>query len=250
MEKILVINGSPQRAKSGTLKVTNAFLNGVKKTKDCNIEILHLSDYNIKPCLGCLSCWGRTAGECVIKNDDVGIIKKKIMEADVVIESFPLYFFGMPGPMKTLTDRLLGLLTAYQGERPPEGGRPYHEFRYNMPDKKFLIISTCGYCQVVSIYDALLAQLDCIYGKANYQALLCPQGKVFSSPGLESRCEVYLEKYTIAGVEFAENGYLSEDTLKYLQEPIFTERRFQLVLQKFWHDEIEAGKTQRNNTNV
>ncbi len=244
-KKILVINGSFKKNESGTLSVTKAFLKGVQSAAPCEVEILHLADLNIKPCLGCLSCWGRTEGECAIKNDDIRLVRQKILDADIIIQSFPLYFFGMPRMVKNLMDRLLGMLTAYKGEKPPEGGLPYHEFRYDMTGKKFLVVSTCGYCQTEGVYDALLAQLDCVLGKGGYQALLCPQGKIFSQHELDARSDIYLQKYTAAGVEFAQNGKLSECTLENLQVPMLDERRFKLVINKFWQDEIAAGKAKR-----
>ena len=56
---ILVLNGSPKMNNSSTMKVTNAFLEGIKNKKDCDIEIINIQALNIKPCIGCLSCWGR-----------------------------------------------------------------------------------------------------------------------------------------------------------------------------------------------
>ncbi len=250
MDKILIINGSPHRTKSGTLKVTDAFVQGIEKAKECEVEILHLADLNIKTCAGCLSCWGRTEGECVIKNDDIGIVKQKLLEADTIIFSFPLYFFGMPGAVKTMLDRLLGMVNAYRGGKPPEGGLPYHAFRHDLSEKRLLVVSTCGYCQVDKIYDPLLMQLDCIFGKKGYQALLCPQGKIFSTPAFDERSRVYLEKYVNAGVEFADRRELSEETLKNLQVPMLNDRRFSLVFNKFWEDEFAAGKAARENKNV
>ncbi|MCD8391583.1 MAG: flavodoxin family protein, partial [Firmicutes bacterium] len=231
------------------MRVTNAFLKGLEDNCVCDTEIAALFDMNIKPCRGCLFCWGRTDGECVISDDDIPMIKRKILEADVVIGSFPLYYFGMPGTVKVMTDRLLSVMMPYRGEK-PVAGLPYHEFRYDFDSKKFLLISTCGFCQTLPTYDALLAQYDCIFGKGGYQALLCPQGKVFSTPELSGRVDVYLEKYTAAGKEFAENGVLSEDTINFLQEPIFDERRFRLLINEFWRKEREIGKKHRIEESV
>ncbi|MCD8328736.1 MAG: flavodoxin family protein [Ruminococcus sp.] len=239
-KKILVINGSPQGNASGTMRVTNAFLKGIEENSLFKTEIITLSKMNIKPCMGCLSCWGRTDGECVIRDDDVPKIKKKILDADVVIASFPLYFFGMPGTVKVLNDRLLSTMMPYRGEKAVEG-EPFQEFRYDYDSKKFLFVSTCGFGEVFPSYNALLAQLDCIFGKGGYQALLCPQGKVFSTPELDERVDNYLEKYTAAGKEFAENGVIGERTITSLQKPIFNERRFKLLINEFWRQERKAG---------
>ena len=235
--KILLLNGSPRKEKSCTIRVAEKFVAGIAAERECEIERINLSDCNITQCLGCLSCWGRTEGECIIKNDDIPMLKKKVEEADVIIESYPLYFFGMPGTVKVFTDRMLSMMCTYEGQDPEEGAS-FHGIRGGLPEgKSFFIISTCGYARTDVIYDPLLAQYDCICGKGNYYALLCPQGKTLSIPELYDRMEVYLEKYVEAGKEFATTGALTEDTVMALREPPFIDRRFKILLKKFWADE-------------
>ena len=89
--KVLVINGSPKGDNSNTLKLTNALLEGIKQNPEVKIETLTVKDMDITPCLGCMSCWGHTAGKCVI-DDVMTEVYEKVMEADLVIESFPLFF--------------------------------------------------------------------------------------------------------------------------------------------------------------
>ena len=88
--KVLVLNGSPKGEKSNTLNITKAFLDGF--SADTEVEYITVKKETIKPCMGCFSCWSRTPGKCVIK-DDMQKIYEKINSADIIIESFPLYFF-------------------------------------------------------------------------------------------------------------------------------------------------------------
>lgn len=67
MAKILVLNGSPHKNASTTMAVTNAFVKGMCEGGEYESEIINISDLNVTPCMGCLSCWARTEGECVIK---------------------------------------------------------------------------------------------------------------------------------------------------------------------------------------
>ncbi len=239
-KRILVLNGSPRRNSSSTMRVTNAFLKGVESRRKCDIEIVNIYELNIKPCTGCLSCWGRTDGECVITDDDIPQLKQKILEADVIIDSHPIYFFGMPGTVKQMTDRLLSMLLPYCGEVPVEG-KPFHEPRYDMSGKRCLLISSCGFTQTELTYDALLKEYDCIFGTENYQAILCPQGNIYASPHFNERTNVFLEKYADAGIEFAENGVISEETIKALRKPIFDERRYSLLVTNYLNGEKAAG---------
>ena len=237
---VLVLNGSPKREKSCTMRVTRAFLAGVLREEEDRLETIHLADCRIRPCLGCLSCWGKTEGRCVIENDDIPRLKKKILAADIVIESFPLYFFGMPGTVKVFTDRMLSMLSTYEGQL-PVAGTSFHGIRPGVEGKKFIVISTCGYAQTDLVYDPLLGQLDIICGVGNYTPILCPQGKTMSEPTLDAKIERFLTKFTEAGREFRESGALSAETLQKLRKGPFTQKTFQMLLSKFWADE-RGGK--------
>ena len=137
--KVLIVNGSPKGPKSNTMQMTNAVLKGLKETNpEAEIELLTVKDMDIKPCMGCMSCWGKTAGQCVI-NDVMQDVHVKFMNADVIIYSFPLYFFGMPGPMKTFVDRIMPLMETYKGKVRDIGDNAFHEFRYDVSGKKFYV---------------------------------------------------------------------------------------------------------------
>lgn len=232
---ILILNGSPRKDASCTMKVTRAFLAGLTREGD-EVETVTLSDMNIRPCLGCLSCWGKTEGTCVIQNDDIPRIKEKILSADIVIESFPLYFFGMPGVVKVFTDRMLSMLSTYEGQLPVVG-TSFHGIRPGVENKKFIVISTCGYAQTDLVYDPLLAQLDIICGVGHYTPILCPQGKTLNEPTVAHRIEKFLTKFTDAGNEFRETGRLSDETVMDLRRGPFPQRTFGILLSKFWEGE-------------
>ena len=55
-KKVLVINGSPKNDRSSTMYITNAFLEGLKASCECDIEVINVHKLNFKPCTGCLSC--------------------------------------------------------------------------------------------------------------------------------------------------------------------------------------------------
>ena len=106
--KILCINGSPKREKSDTMRITRAFLDGLRDTvPEVAVEILHAVDCRIEYCHGCFTCM-RNGGHCAIEDDMRGILQK-MLDSDVLLFSFPLYCYGMPAPLKALIDRVLPL---------------------------------------------------------------------------------------------------------------------------------------------
>ena len=239
---ILVLNGSPKKNNSSTMKITNAFLDGIKNIKECNIDIINVDDLNIKPCIGCLSCWGRTEGDCIIKNDDINELKGKILNSDLIIESFPLFFFGMPGTVKLMTDRLLSMMNTYRGEKNKNPNKSMHGLRYEDLNKGFVLISSCAYTETDLVYESLIKQYDFICGGNNYSKILVPQIKTLIDLNNENKLNRYLNKFILAGEEFAKVGYLNKELEANLSKPPFSEGAYKIFLDAFWREEKEKGR--------
>ncbi len=235
--KVLVLNGSPKGDNSSTMYVTKAFVDGIKEVTNASVEYVNINSLNVKPCIGCLSCWARTEGECIIRNDDIVSFKEKILNADIFIESFPLYFFGMPGTVKVFTDRMLSMMNTYRGHKPPMDGSSLHGLRYENKDHKFVLISSCAYTQTDMVYDSLRAQYDFICGKDGYTPIFVSQLKTLIELKNENKINRFLDKFKEAGKEFVRNGFLSEETKENLKKPPFSEGAYQIFLNNFWTNE-------------
>ena len=237
LKKVVLINGSPKKERSTTLNVAKAFIDGLKEEYDVKLSTFTISDLHIKPCLGCLSCWGRTPGECVIKDDDIHLVKEKIEEADYVIESYPLYFFGMPGTMKVFTDRMLSMMMTYRGQESPKNGESFHGIRNPKEGRKFIVISSCAYTGYEAVFEPLIKQYDCICGKDNYLFIPLPQLMTLIDLKNQAKIDKYLAKFKTAGAEFAKNGKLSEETQELIKKPPFTVGAYKIFLGNFWEEQ-------------
>lgn len=239
--KILLINASPRGEKSNTLNISRAFMKGLD-TKEK--EEVTLKKLNIRPCTGCFSCWGKTAGQCVIR-DDMDMLRLKIQMADIIIESFPLYFFGMPSQLKAMTDRCLPMMLPYGGGFDESGHILFHELRdKGMTKKKLVIISSCGYASAEEMYPALIKQLDLICGENKYTSIFCPQGELFFSGMAERQRKAYLDTVTEAGREFFESFSISPKTRKALSRPLLSPKGFETVTSghKEWFPDSDTAK--------
>ena len=70
------------------------------------VEVFYTKKLKIRPCDGDLSCWLKTPGVC-IHRDDMAWLLPKLGESDFLVLSIPLYVDGMPGPVKNLIDRMI-----------------------------------------------------------------------------------------------------------------------------------------------
>lgn len=76
MMNILVLNGSPKGEHSNTLKLTNAFLDGILQADSADIHMVDINEQNLHECTGCFSCWGKTPGVCIFQDDMAGLLQK------------------------------------------------------------------------------------------------------------------------------------------------------------------------------
>ncbi len=96
--KVMALMGSPR--KSGyTAKLLGTLLR--EFPKGTNIEIINLYELNPIPCNACGYC--KAGNGCSKK--DLEEFFKKFETADVIIFATPIYFMGVPAPMKALIDR-------------------------------------------------------------------------------------------------------------------------------------------------
>jgi multimeric flavodoxin WrbA len=167
---VLALNGSPHRSKGGTASIMGPFLEGMESA-GAQVDRLDVYALDIKPCRGCHSCWFRTPGECA-QDDDMQQVYPK-MVADVLVLGTPVYVDGMTGAMKTLIDRLLPL---GEGGVELRDGRCRHVLRETAGSGKLVLVSTCGYPELVT-FDPLVAHVKAIaahFGRQYAGALLRP----------------------------------------------------------------------------
>ena len=237
---ILVINGSPKGEKSNTLKLTDAFVAGISSANDTApiVEKLNVAKMDIKSCLGCFACWQKTPGVCCI-HDDMKTVIEKLLWADLTIWSFPLYYFNVPGKLKTLIDRQLPMTLPFMQSNAEGGGHPA---RYDMSGKKTVLISTCGFYTAETNYDSVTAQFDKMYGRENYTTLFCGQGELFRVPELSHRTGEYLAAVTQAGAEYVSGG-ISDGTRERLHELLFPRNVFERMADASWGVSETGDKT-------
>ena len=224
--KVLVLNGSPKGEQSNTMCLTRSFL---KETGWPDAEIIHVAKVDIKACSGCFACWDKTPGKCVI-NDEMGEILTKIIAADVIVWSFPLYYFSIPGGLKNLIDRQLPLNLPFMAEGTGSGGHPP---RYDLSHQKHIIISTCGFWTSKGNYEAVCSMFDHFLGKGGYEAIFCGQGELFHTPELKVRTDTYLDFVRRAGAQYVAGGILPE-TKSELEKPLYPREVFEKMADASW----------------
>jgi multimeric flavodoxin WrbA len=115
--KITGISFSPRKKGNSVILLEEA-LKGAEQ-EGGQTELVTTAGMNINGCDGCNSCF--KTGECHIK-DDVQMIHDKMIEADGIVFSTPIYFYGMAAQAKAVVDRTYSLNRPERSLRNKVGG--------------------------------------------------------------------------------------------------------------------------------
>ena len=235
---VLLINGSPKDRRSNTYRLSAAFLEGLRRSAEVAVKEVCAAKLDIKPCLGCFACWNKTPGKCCIQ-DDMAAVLEDMLWADVILWSFPLYYFSVPGKLKTLIDRQLPMNLPFMTQDSASGGHPS---RYDMTGKRHVVISTCGFYTAQGNYDGVDALFTHMCGKGNYTAIYCGQGELFRVKELSARTGEYLSWVSDAGAEFAQSG-ISAATREKLSNLLYPREVFEAMADASWGVEQSGEKS-------
>lgn len=243
---ILVINGSPKGENSNSLQLTNAFIEGVSGRVETVVHRLNLAAMNIGACKGCFVCWNKTPGMCCM-DDDMSMAIDEELWADIIIWSFPLYYYNVPGILKNMIDRQLPMLLPFMVEREDGNGSGAHPLRFDMSGKKHVLISTCGFYSAEQNYKSVVEMFDHICGYRKYDTIFCGQGELFSFPELKNRTAEYLQVVKLAGEEYVNNA-ISEDTKEKLSCLLFDKETFEAMADASWG--IDKENAEKEDTSL
>ena len=125
---ILVLNGSPR--KNGN--VANRLKKELEKYPNETVVWENVCDLQFSFCKGCMACRSKEA--CVLPNDDAHKIAGEIKACDMLFVGTPVYWGNMNGKLKSLFDRLVGVLMAESKRGIPV---PLHK------GKKAVVVTSC-----------------------------------------------------------------------------------------------------------
>ena len=77
-----------------------------------SIEFIDLSKLKISNCLGCFSCWTKTPGKCIIRDDAIKIYPK-IATSENVLYISKIKYGSYDTIMKTMLERALPIQQAF-----------------------------------------------------------------------------------------------------------------------------------------
>ena len=221
---ILVLNGSPKREDSDTLRITRAFLAGMNEVSPQETEIIHVIDRHIEYCTGCFACM-RNGGTC-IHGDDMRDILNAILESDLLILSFPLYCYGLPAPLKALMDRTLPLSSMKMRKT---GERYEHVEQAELSRLKYLMICGCGFPNSRNNFEPAVSQFRLMF-PGEHPVITVPESPMFAAPEAASVTLPRLALIKNAGRQYAETGAIDPALLSEIGSPMIPEETYAAIV--------------------
>jgi len=123
MIRIFSFIGSMAGEKSGTARYSDELAGAVselakKEGEEVSYERITGKEVRVDYCLSCLNCFKK--GVCPLDSrDDMAMLKKKMLECDILFVGSPVYMGDMSGITKSVVDR-----TAYWAHRYEMAGKP------------------------------------------------------------------------------------------------------------------------------
>lgn len=238
--RILAFNGSPRIQKGATDIVLNKFLDGAKNA-GAEIEKIYLAKKRINRCIGCYTCWTKTPGVCMHK-DDMPKILQKMKESEIWVFATPLYTDTMTSDMKTLMERTLPRLQPFLAKYK---NRTRHPLRNPEEENKhkMVVISVCGFPER-SNFEAL----SLTFKKISVNSHVPVVGEIYV-PGaqmlFDKRGQRYFKKFLNnvfnAGKEIASSGGISGKTAREINKELrFPKFLFRWLANRWWKKHVSS----------
>ena len=218
--KVLALNSSPRaNGESKTEIMLNSLVTGMQAA-GADVEVVNLRKKKINNCAGCFTCWTKTPGVCIHKDDMSRELFAKWLQSDMVIYASPLYHFTVNAEMKAFIERTLPILQPFfLGHN----GRTRHPLRQKHP--RLVMLSVAGFPEN-AVFDQLSSWINFIYSGTHQSEnalaaeIYRPMAQALTNPNLKEKTADILEATVQAGRELVSNMNVSIETMERVTQPM------------------------------
>lgn len=238
--KVLALNSSPRSGEeSCTFKMLTHLVEGMRE-EGADVEVVNLREKKIKNCIGCFTCWTKTPGQCVLKDDMSLELFPKWKASDLTVYASPLYNHTINAAMGAFLERTLPAAQPFV-ER-GDDGQMFHPLRGTLPAS--VTLTVCGF-PVASEFDAMLEFFARTRHKdLNVVAEICrPGASMLSSPFLKDKADDVFAATRQAGCELIRAMEIAPETMARIIQPLGDVESYLKVANIFWKSCISEGVT-------
>jgi len=211
--KVLAFNASPRKEKGTTDIIINNFLEGARRA-EATTKKYYVTDLEIKGCIGCFTCWTKTPGKC-IHRDDMDWLLPEVEEADIIVLGTPIYNSNIIHYLQRMTERFLPLQLPWMEEK---GETTQHPTRHKRKPQKIVLVAVAGFPdpQAFNIVKALVP---------NALQILLPSSQILQDAEEIERMKFFTDAVTESGKQLIQCGFVDDETREKLVVEFDSEMR-------------------------
>jgi multimeric flavodoxin WrbA len=238
--KVFAVNSSPRSdGESFTAMMLAPLVEGMREA-GADVEVVNLREKKIKYCIGCFTCWTKTPGQCVQKDDMTLELFPKLMACDLAIYATPLYFHTINAAMSTFMERTLPAALPFFEQS--ADGKTFHPIRGKIPAS--VLLTVCGFPEASEFNAMLEFFMRTRHKDANPVAAICRAGaSLLSSPFLEDKAKDVLGATKQAGQELIKTMKITPETMARITQPLGDLQSFAKMGNIYWKACIAEGVT-------
>ncbi|MDD5170116.1 MAG: NAD(P)H-dependent oxidoreductase [Syntrophales bacterium] len=236
--KVLALNSSPRGdGESKTELMLTHLIKGMKEA-GAEVESIQLRHKKIRNCIGCYTCWTKTPGLCLHKDDMTQELFPKWLAADLVVYATPLYHFTINAALKAFIERTLPVLQPFFEEH---DGHSYHPLRHKTP--AVTLLSVAGFPDD-AVFEQLSSWAQFIFRKTLVSEIYRAGAELLTVPFFVEKSKQILEATEEAGCQLVSSGSVSPETMAIIRQPILEDKAaWRLMGNLMWKTCIAEGIT-------
>jgi multimeric flavodoxin WrbA len=217
----------------------NHLVEGMRDT-GADVEVVYLREKTIKNCIGCFTCWTKTPGQCIHKDDMTKELFHKWLESDIVVYATPLYNYAVNATLKVFIERTLPSLEPFFEIH---DGRMFHPLRHKNPAAVVLSVAGMPDEDHFSALSAHVNYLLAMPGRKLVAEIYRPAAEIMTNPVLQEKSNDILDATAQAGRELVQSMKISPETMERITQPLVEAQSFVEMAYVFWRTCIAEGVT-------
>ena len=201
--KVLVFNASPRKQNGTTDIIINHFIEGAKQAGATTTKY-YVTDLDIKGCTGCFTCWTKTPGRCVHR-DDMDWLIPEIQGADIIVLGTPIYNGNIIHYLQRMTERLLPTQLPWMEE---QGETTKHPPRHKQKPQKIVLVAVAGFPD----YQAFNIVKILIPDSPDTLRILLPSSQILQDPEGAEQMKYFTDAVTDSAKQLIQQGTVDQET--------------------------------------
>jgi multimeric flavodoxin WrbA/putative sterol carrier protein len=235
--KVMAVNSSARVGKESKTEIVLDHLVKGMREAGADVDVVNLQKKKINYCIGCFTCWCKTPGRCIHKDDMSKELFPKYVESDLIVMATPLYHYTVNALLKTFIERTLPVAEPFLELR---DGVTRHPRRH--PQKPVVALSVAGFPEY-SVFDELSSYMNYLFKDKLVAEIYRTSSEIMSVMMKEGKVKDSLEATVQGGRELVESMKISDETMKRINQPVSDFESMAPMANLYWQTCIDEKVT-------